>query len=243
MAVYGFPDNFVTFHDNKDYYCFLRKDDTIKELINEFPIVILGSKFSSSEDYDVKIIFCGKNQAQDLRIKNIFQIKNDNNVMFTVSKRKLSGTMSKRKLSDFQCKSIFPKQSASKCNDIVQISDNKHYCVTNKNPEKSFWNTDDVVMPKDNNLNIPISNDVNSTIAKDVDVPTKSNIDIPTTDDVVMPKDNNLNIPISNDVNSTIAKNAVVPAKSNINIPNKNKNIIITKTNIPTINQSGLYIN
>ena len=30
--------------------------------------------------------------------------------------------MSKRKLSDIQCKSIFPKQSASKCNKIVQIS-------------------------------------------------------------------------------------------------------------------------
>ena len=106
MIVDGFPYKFVTLHDNEDYYCFLRKDDTIKELINEFLIVILGSKFSSSEDYDVKIIFSGKNQVPDLSIKNIFQIKNDNNVLFTMSKRKLSGTMSKRKLSDIQCKSI-----------------------------------------------------------------------------------------------------------------------------------------
>ena len=106
-------------------------------MINEFLIVILGSKFSSSEDYDVKIIFRGKNQALDLIIKTIFQIKNDNNVMFTMLKRKLSGTMSKRKLSDIQCKSIFPKQSDSKCNEIVKISDNKH-SMTNMNTEKSF---------------------------------------------------------------------------------------------------------
>ena len=124
-------------------------------------------------------------------IKNIFQIKKDNNVMFTMSKRTLSG---------IQSKSIFSRQSASNSNEIVKISDNKH-SMTNMNPGKSFWSTDVVDMPKVNNVNIPISNDGNSTITKDTDI----------------------------------------PAKININIPNKN--IINTKTNIPTINQSGLSIN
>ena len=107
-------------------------------------------------------------QTHDLMIKNIFQIKKDNNVIFT---------MSKRKLSDIQGKSIFFKQSASNSNEIVKIFDNKH-SMTNMNPEKSFWITDVVDMPKFNNLNIPICNDVNLTIAKDADIPAKLNIDI-----------------------------------------------------------------
>ena len=95
MIVDGFPYKFATLHDNKDYYCFLRKDDSIKEMINDFLIVILGSKFSSSQDYGAKIIFSGKNQTHDLMIKNIFQIKEDNNAMFTMSKRTLSDIQGK----------------------------------------------------------------------------------------------------------------------------------------------------
>ena len=38
----GFPYKFATLHGNKDYFCFLRKEDTIKEMINDFLIVILG---------------------------------------------------------------------------------------------------------------------------------------------------------------------------------------------------------
>ena len=53
----GFPYKFETLHGNKDYFCFLRKEGTIKEMINDFLIVILGSKFSSTQDYGAKIIF------------------------------------------------------------------------------------------------------------------------------------------------------------------------------------------
>ena len=60
------------------------------------------------------------------------------------------------------------------------------------------------------------------------------------TDVVDIPQVNNVNIPIYNDENSTITKDADISAKININIPNTN--IINTKTNIPTINQSELSI-
>ena len=43
----GFPYKFVTRHDDEEYFCFLRKEDTIKEMIDGFLIIILGSKFSS----------------------------------------------------------------------------------------------------------------------------------------------------------------------------------------------------
>ena len=59
----GFPYKFATRHEDKEYFCFLRKEDTIKEMINDFLIVILGSKFSSSQDYGAQIMFSGKNKA------------------------------------------------------------------------------------------------------------------------------------------------------------------------------------
>ena len=60
MTEDGFPYKFVTRHENKEYFCFLRKEDTIKEMIIDFLIVILGSKFSSSQDYGAQIMFSGK---------------------------------------------------------------------------------------------------------------------------------------------------------------------------------------
>ena len=249
----GFPYKFVTLHENKEYFCFLRKEETIKEMINDFLIVILGSKFSSSQDYGAKIIFSGKKQTHDLMTKNIFQIKKDNNVMFT---------MSKRTLSDIQGKSIFSRQSASNSNEIVKISDNKH-SMTNMNTGKSFWSTDVVDIPQVNNVNIPISNDGNSTITKDVVIPANININIPNKNiintktnipainqselfidksKIVSPNNNNHVTKMLNTVklNSTITKNVDLPTKININVPNGN--IINIKTNIPAINQSELSV-
>ena len=58
-----FLTKFATRHEDKEYFCFLRKEDTIKEMINDFLIVILGSEFSSSQDYGAQIMFSGKNKV------------------------------------------------------------------------------------------------------------------------------------------------------------------------------------
>ena len=71
--------------------------------------------------------------------------------------------MSKRPSSDIQGKSINSRQSASNSNDIVKMSDNKN-SLSNMNPGKSFWSTDDVDIPQVNNVNIPIPNDGNMNL-------------------------------------------------------------------------------
>ena len=154
MTEDDFPYKFVTRHENKEYFCFLRKEDTIKEMINDFLIVILGSKFSSSQDYGAQIMFSEKKESHDVMIKHIFQTKKDNNVWFN---------MSKRPSSDIQGKSIISRQLASNSNDIVKMSDNKN-SLSNTNPGKSFWSTNDVDIPQVNNVNIPIPNDGNMNL-------------------------------------------------------------------------------
>ena len=86
----GFPYKFVTFHENEEYFCFLRVEDTIKEMIDDFLQIILGSKYSSSQDYGAQIMFSGKILTQELRIKNLFQTKKDNNVWFNMPKQILT---------------------------------------------------------------------------------------------------------------------------------------------------------
>ena len=71
----GFPYKFATRHENEEYFCFLRVEDTIKEMIDDFLIIILGSEFSSSQDYGAQIMFGGKILTHDLRIKDIFKPK------------------------------------------------------------------------------------------------------------------------------------------------------------------------
>ena len=56
----GYPYKFVTLHENEEYFCFLQMDDTIKEMLVGFLQIIVGPKFSSSQDYDAKIMFAGK---------------------------------------------------------------------------------------------------------------------------------------------------------------------------------------
>ena len=57
----GYPYKFVTPYENEEYFYFLRMNDTIKEILDEFLQIILGPKFSSSQDYGAKIMFAGKN--------------------------------------------------------------------------------------------------------------------------------------------------------------------------------------
>ena len=53
----GYPYNFVTLHENEEYFCFLRMEDTIKEMIVEFLQVIIGPKCPSAQDYETQIMF------------------------------------------------------------------------------------------------------------------------------------------------------------------------------------------
>ena len=71
----GYPFKFVTFHENEEYFCFLQIDDTIKEILVEFLQIIVGAKFSSSQDYGAKIMYARKIQPQETIIKNVFQTK------------------------------------------------------------------------------------------------------------------------------------------------------------------------
>ena len=118
----GFPYKFVTFHENEEYFCFLRVEDTIKEMIDDFLQIILGSKYSSSQDYGAQIMFSGKILTQELRIKNLFQTKKDNNVWFNMPKQILTRSKKGTK-SNIQGKSIISTQSASNNNDRIEISD------------------------------------------------------------------------------------------------------------------------
>ena len=65
-------------------------DDTIKEMLVEFFQIIMGPKFSSSQDYGAKIMFAGKILSQEQMIKDVFQTKKDNNVMFNMRKQILT---------------------------------------------------------------------------------------------------------------------------------------------------------
>ena len=57
MNIYCHPFKFVTMFENDDYYYFLKLEDTVKELIIEFLKIIIGKNYSSSKDYDTKIIY------------------------------------------------------------------------------------------------------------------------------------------------------------------------------------------
>ena len=48
--------------EDGNHYCFLKSEDIVKEFVIEFLTIILGKKYSSSKDYDVKIIFQGTDQ-------------------------------------------------------------------------------------------------------------------------------------------------------------------------------------
>ena len=53
-------------------------------MLVEFLQIVLGVKFSSSQDYGAKIMFGGKMQPHETIIKDIFQTKKVNNVNFII---------------------------------------------------------------------------------------------------------------------------------------------------------------
>ena len=80
----GYPYKFVTLYENEEYFCFLQMDDTIKEMLVEFFQIIVGAKFSSSQDYGAKIMYARQIFPQETIIKDVFQTKKDNNVIFNI---------------------------------------------------------------------------------------------------------------------------------------------------------------
>ena len=87
----------------------LQIDDTIKEILVEFLQIIVGAKFPPSQDYGAKIIYTGKILPQETIIKDVFQTKKDNNVIFIM--RTQIKTHSKKRIKPtqkFQGKSIIP---------------------------------------------------------------------------------------------------------------------------------------
>ena len=119
----------------------------MKEMIDDFLIIIVGSKFSSSQDYGAQIMFSEKKLTHDLRIKNIFQTKKDNNVWFIIPKQIV--TCSKKgPSSNVQGKSIISTQSASNKHDRVKMCDDNK-SLSNINPGKPLWRNSDEIFKKD----------------------------------------------------------------------------------------------
>ena len=87
MNVDGYPFKFVIVFEDDDYYCFLKSEDTVKELIIEFLKIILGNKYSSSKDYDANKIFQGVNIRPEKEKVSLFSKKKDNSVMFLLRKQ------------------------------------------------------------------------------------------------------------------------------------------------------------
>lgn len=142
----GYPYKFVTLHENEEYICFLRMDDTIKKILVEFLQITLRPKYLSSQDYGAQTMFGGKRLSQELMIKNVFQTKKDNNVFCNMPKEILTRS-NKGIKSNFQGKSIIPTQLASNNNDRLKMSDDNK-SLSNTNPGKSFWSNSDVVSKK-----------------------------------------------------------------------------------------------
>ena len=120
----GYPYKFVNLHDNEVYFCFFQFDDTIKEILVEFLQIIVGEMFSSSQDYGAKIMYARQILPQETKIKDVFQTKKDNNVIFNI--RTQIKTRSKKRIKpsqEFQGKSIIPIQSALNNYDRLKMSD------------------------------------------------------------------------------------------------------------------------
>ena len=86
MKVDSYPYNFATFFDNDTNLCFLRSEDTVKDLIVSCLQLILGDKYSYSKDYNAYIIFQGVKITQLTVIINSFKTKKYNNVVFAMRK-------------------------------------------------------------------------------------------------------------------------------------------------------------
>ena len=89
MNVDGHPFKFVTMFENGDYQCFLKSEDTVKELIIELLKLVIGKNYSSSKDYDTKIIFKGVNQPPEINKYSLIKKRQLHSVFIetTIGKR------------------------------------------------------------------------------------------------------------------------------------------------------------
>ena len=147
----GFPYKFVTIYINEEYFCFLQVNDTVKEMNVEFLIIILGDKYCVSKDYGVTIYFAGSLLPHNKPIKDVFQTKNGNNIMFVMPSQVKSRPMKrKRKKSVINGKLITLVNAEISIND----SDNKrdHYITSWQDSSdiisKKVFSTPVIIIPK-----------------------------------------------------------------------------------------------
>ena len=111
----GYHYKFVTFYENEEYFCFLQVDDTIKEMLVEFLQIIVGKIFHLYKNFGAKIMYAGKIQPQETIIKDFFQTKKDNYVIFnTRTQIKTRSTKRIKQNQNFQGKSIIHIQLSFK---------------------------------------------------------------------------------------------------------------------------------
>ena len=226
-------------------------DDTIKEMLVEFLQIIVGPKSSSSQDYGAKIMYTEKILSQETMIKDVFQTKKDNNVMFNMRTQIIIRSQKRIKSTQkFQGKSNIPIQSALNNNDKLKISDdNISYSIINLG--KLFWSINSgVIFNKvsslpvvkvhklllDNSFAVELLENNDSflrvvTNKDDVDIPQNIHVDIPS-------KNNNQELvpvklstkKVSNQIfNCDTVKYHVSTNNNDVGIPKKIKDVDIPK--------------
>ena len=53
----GYRFKFVSHYNSKNYYCFLKGEDTIRDLIAQFLEIIVGPKYNPSNNYSARIMY------------------------------------------------------------------------------------------------------------------------------------------------------------------------------------------
>ena len=64
------------------FYCFLKDEDTIKDLISQFLEIIIGPTYKPFQDYGAQIMFKGSIRKSDQAIFPISSKKDKNLVLF-----------------------------------------------------------------------------------------------------------------------------------------------------------------
>ena len=82
INVNGYPFKFVTHYNNEKYYCFLKDEDTIKDLISQFFEIFICPTYKPFQDYGAQIMFKGSIRKPDQSIFPISSKKDENLVLF-----------------------------------------------------------------------------------------------------------------------------------------------------------------
>ena len=82
----GYPYKSVTTFDNDSYLCFLVSEDTVSYLKTTLLKLIDGDVYSSSNDYNTKIVYIGTFVGHNIFITNRFKTKTNNNILFIMRK-------------------------------------------------------------------------------------------------------------------------------------------------------------